>query len=445
MTPANADPHHVVALAQLSEEVGLDLVTFQDHPYQPAFLDTWTLLSYVAAQTTDDPPLGERHQPAAARRRPCSRAASPASTCSAAVGSSSASAPARSGTPSRRWAGAASTPGQARAGAGRGHRGHPAGLGRRHARWRAGRRRVLPGDGRQARTGAGPRHRDLARRLQAADARADRPQRRRLAAVAELPEAGRPRRRATRSSTMRRSRPDAHPRTSADSSTSTAAFAASGSGPLHGPPAQWVDELAELALTDGISAFILGSDDPDDLRRFAGEVAPPSASWSPPSAPSPTVPAARAHRSCSSAPVEPPALGGLRRQPTSPSPWCRPRTTARASATCGSGTSRRRPTGPAPDPTAPTPPHEQATGQHLVDVHDAPASRARRGQRPDRAGRGRHDRRRRRTLAHQHDDHAAEQVDAWHVLRVLLPHRDHPPQHRGPERASPTWPARSAR
>ncbi len=41
----------MVGLAQLSEQLGLDLVTFQDHPYQPRFLDTWTLLSYVAAST----------------------------------------------------------------------------------------------------------------------------------------------------------------------------------------------------------------------------------------------------------------------------------------------------------------------------------------------------------------------------------------------------------
>ena len=41
----------MVELAQLAEAVGLDLVTFQDHPYQPAFLDTWTLMSYVAART----------------------------------------------------------------------------------------------------------------------------------------------------------------------------------------------------------------------------------------------------------------------------------------------------------------------------------------------------------------------------------------------------------
>jgi alkanesulfonate monooxygenase SsuD/methylene tetrahydromethanopterin reductase-like flavin-dependent oxidoreductase (luciferase family) len=51
ITPTNAAPDNVVALAQLSEAAGLDLVTFQDHPYQSAFLDTWTLLSYVASRT----------------------------------------------------------------------------------------------------------------------------------------------------------------------------------------------------------------------------------------------------------------------------------------------------------------------------------------------------------------------------------------------------------
>jgi FAD/FMN-containing dehydrogenase len=51
ITPQSGSPQDVVALAQLSERSGLDLVTFQDHPYQPAFLDTWTLLSWVAART----------------------------------------------------------------------------------------------------------------------------------------------------------------------------------------------------------------------------------------------------------------------------------------------------------------------------------------------------------------------------------------------------------
>jgi alkanesulfonate monooxygenase SsuD/methylene tetrahydromethanopterin reductase-like flavin-dependent oxidoreductase (luciferase family) len=51
VTPAAADAAAVVALAELAEELGLDLVSFQDHPYQPRFLDTWTLLAFVAART----------------------------------------------------------------------------------------------------------------------------------------------------------------------------------------------------------------------------------------------------------------------------------------------------------------------------------------------------------------------------------------------------------
>jgi alkanesulfonate monooxygenase SsuD/methylene tetrahydromethanopterin reductase-like flavin-dependent oxidoreductase (luciferase family) len=51
ITPQNQRPQDVIALAKLSEDVGLDLVSFQDHPYQSQYLDTWTLLSWVAAQT----------------------------------------------------------------------------------------------------------------------------------------------------------------------------------------------------------------------------------------------------------------------------------------------------------------------------------------------------------------------------------------------------------
>ncbi|MBL7500437.1 LLM class flavin-dependent oxidoreductase [Frankia nepalensis] len=51
VTPTSAPPRHAVELAQASEAAGLDLVTFQDHPYQARFLDTWTLLSAVAAST----------------------------------------------------------------------------------------------------------------------------------------------------------------------------------------------------------------------------------------------------------------------------------------------------------------------------------------------------------------------------------------------------------
>jgi hypothetical protein len=52
ITPTNQQPQHAVTLAQVSERAGLDLVTFQDHPYLPSFLDTWTLIAYVLARTS---------------------------------------------------------------------------------------------------------------------------------------------------------------------------------------------------------------------------------------------------------------------------------------------------------------------------------------------------------------------------------------------------------
>jgi FAD/FMN-containing dehydrogenase len=52
VTPVNDPPEQAVDLAIVSEDLGFDLVTFQDHPYQPAFHDTWTLLTWTAARTT---------------------------------------------------------------------------------------------------------------------------------------------------------------------------------------------------------------------------------------------------------------------------------------------------------------------------------------------------------------------------------------------------------
>jgi alkanesulfonate monooxygenase SsuD/methylene tetrahydromethanopterin reductase-like flavin-dependent oxidoreductase (luciferase family) len=51
ITPTAQPADHAVELAIASEQAGLDLVTFQDHPYQPSFHDAWTLLSYVASRT----------------------------------------------------------------------------------------------------------------------------------------------------------------------------------------------------------------------------------------------------------------------------------------------------------------------------------------------------------------------------------------------------------
>lgn len=51
LTPVNRPPQAAVDGAVRSERLGFDLVTFQDHPYQPSFLDTWTLMTWVAART----------------------------------------------------------------------------------------------------------------------------------------------------------------------------------------------------------------------------------------------------------------------------------------------------------------------------------------------------------------------------------------------------------
>ena len=52
LTPDAAGYPEVVRLARLCDDLGLDLIGIQDHPYQRRFLDTWTLLAHIAAQTT---------------------------------------------------------------------------------------------------------------------------------------------------------------------------------------------------------------------------------------------------------------------------------------------------------------------------------------------------------------------------------------------------------
>jgi alkanesulfonate monooxygenase SsuD/methylene tetrahydromethanopterin reductase-like flavin-dependent oxidoreductase (luciferase family)/hemerythrin-like domain-containing protein len=51
LPPTAANAPEILALADEADRRGLDLVTVQDHPYQPAFLDAWTLLSVIAART----------------------------------------------------------------------------------------------------------------------------------------------------------------------------------------------------------------------------------------------------------------------------------------------------------------------------------------------------------------------------------------------------------
>jgi alkanesulfonate monooxygenase SsuD/methylene tetrahydromethanopterin reductase-like flavin-dependent oxidoreductase (luciferase family) len=49
--PYAQPPEHAVELATLADELGLDLVGIQDHPYRPELADTWSLLCYIGART----------------------------------------------------------------------------------------------------------------------------------------------------------------------------------------------------------------------------------------------------------------------------------------------------------------------------------------------------------------------------------------------------------
>jgi alkanesulfonate monooxygenase SsuD/methylene tetrahydromethanopterin reductase-like flavin-dependent oxidoreductase (luciferase family) len=50
--PDAIDPAATLAQIEAADASGLDVVAIQDHPYQPRFFDTWTLLAYAAARTS---------------------------------------------------------------------------------------------------------------------------------------------------------------------------------------------------------------------------------------------------------------------------------------------------------------------------------------------------------------------------------------------------------
>jgi alkanesulfonate monooxygenase SsuD/methylene tetrahydromethanopterin reductase-like flavin-dependent oxidoreductase (luciferase family) len=51
LEPSAADPAGLLEVARTADRLGLDLLGVQDHPYQPTFVDTWTLLSAIGVST----------------------------------------------------------------------------------------------------------------------------------------------------------------------------------------------------------------------------------------------------------------------------------------------------------------------------------------------------------------------------------------------------------
>jgi len=272
ITPTNTRPETPVGLARLSEQRGLDLVTFQDHPYQPAFLDTWTLMSWVAAQTERihiapnvlNVPL---RPPAVTARAAASLDLLSGGRFDLALGAGAF------------WdaieamGGGRLTPGQAVDALSEA-------IDVIRGIWNTGERAPLRLDGTHhalhgAKRGPAPAH-DLPIWIGALKPRMLRLTGRKgdgwLPSLAYLQPGDLERGNTTIDEAAIAAGRD--PREITRLVNIAGQFARSGGGLLVGPPAQWVEQLLPLALENGLSTFILASDDPDAISRFAEEVAP---------------------------------------------------------------------------------------------------------------------------------------------------------------------------
>jgi hypothetical protein len=351
IAPVAAQAHGVVELSRLADVVGLDLVTFQDHPYQPSFLDTWTLLSVVAAETTN-----VRVAPNVANlplRQPVVLAKSAASLDILSGGrvelglGSGAFWEGIAAVGGPRW-----TPGQ-------GVDALTEAIDVIRAVWNTEERSVrhrgsyYTVDG--AKTGPPPAHAIeiwlgayKPRMLRLTGAKAD----------GWLPSAG---------YLELEQLPDMNARI--DEAAAKAGrrpedvrrlFNVNGSfgdgaGFLQGSPRQWAEQLTELTLSTGMSAYILSVSSADDLRRFAEEVAPATREL---------VADARG-RPRQESPTGPVVIESAAPLAATPAPVPAPVSEERA------WDETTRPTGPARDPSRTYTPQQQAAGRHLIDVHDA--------------------------------------------------------------------------
>src|SRR5947209_2031695 len=51
ITPYSSNLENIFKLAKTADDLGLDIIGVQDHPYNGTFFDTWTLISSLAAST----------------------------------------------------------------------------------------------------------------------------------------------------------------------------------------------------------------------------------------------------------------------------------------------------------------------------------------------------------------------------------------------------------
>ncbi|GAB3138903.1 hypothetical protein GCM10027290_07110 [Micromonospora sonneratiae] len=376
LTPAAEQAQQVVELAQLTEQVGLDLVSIQDHPYQPAFLDSWTLLSVIAAQTTRVRVLPNvanlpLRPPAVLARAAASLDILSGGRVELGLGAGAFwDAIAAQGGPRR-------TPAEALAAL-------DEAIKVIRTLWTPGRGVRLDGTHyslRGAKPGPFPAH-DIGIWLGAIKPRMLRLTGR--AADGWLPSSSYvPPQQLAVSNRIIDEAADAagrKPEAVRRLYNIVGSFTGDGREFLQGPSAVWVEQLTELTLTEGVSGYILMVESADTMRRFAAEVVP---------AVRELVAAARAGGAQPEAPAHP-SVTVRRENPqragTGGPVAARVRTAKRDSAEAlaavptpddGVRLSRiqpwdesTRPVGPTPDPDRRYTRHEQAAGQHLIDVHD---------------------------------------------------------------------------
>ncbi|UER55734.1 LLM class flavin-dependent oxidoreductase [Kineosporiaceae bacterium SCSIO 59966] len=272
MTPTNEHPHTPVDLAVLSEDLGYDLVTFQDHPYQPRFHDTWTLLSWVAARTT------RVHLSASVLNVPMR----PPAVIARAAASLDLMSRGRVGLGLGAgffWEAMAAM-GVPRLSAGESVDALAEAIQVIRGLWAAGTRSPLDHVGehyrvRGAERGPAPAHNipvwvggGRPRMLRLIGEQAD-------GWIAPGATTG------LGSLAAGNARIDAaataagrDPREIRRVVNISGRFTATTGGLLVGPPQQWVEELLPRVIEDGVGIIVLASDDPEAIRRFAGEVAP---------------------------------------------------------------------------------------------------------------------------------------------------------------------------
>jgi alkanesulfonate monooxygenase SsuD/methylene tetrahydromethanopterin reductase-like flavin-dependent oxidoreductase (luciferase family) len=270
VTPrADAGPR-VIELARRADAAGLDWVSVQDHPYQPAFLDAWTLLTAIAAATER---IGVFPNVANLPLRPPAMLARAAASLDILSGGR-----VELGIGTGAFWDAIGAMGGPRRAAGESVDALREAIAVIRALWRPGRGARLAGrfyalEG--AKPGPFPVH-DVGIWVGAYKQRM-------LRLTGELADGWLP------------SSPYAPPEqlaamnavidaAAADAGRSPAAvrriyniggsFDGSGSAFLQGPPKVWAEQLAGLALDEGMSGFVLMADDALTVERFAAEVAP---------------------------------------------------------------------------------------------------------------------------------------------------------------------------